>query len=92
VEGRDLLLTALKRCEVGDRAVVRFYNAGDTCAEAIVQFGLPVDSVHRATAEEIEITELDPVGSSKYCLQTGPSEIVSLLVKFRSVGFLGPAV
>jgi alpha-mannosidase len=91
VEGRDLLLTALKRCGAGDRAVVRFYNAGDTCAEAVVRFGLPVDRVHKATAEEIELDELTPFGPGKYRLQVQPSEIVSLLVASGSLCSLSPA-
>jgi hypothetical protein len=91
VEGRDLLLTALKRSEAGDRVLVRFYNAGEEGTEALVRFGLPVGRVHRSTAEEIERTELDPVRPGEYPLEVQPAEIVSLLVDYRPVNSSGQA-
>jgi alpha-mannosidase len=91
VEGRDLLLTAAKRCEAGERFVVRFYNAGAGCTEALVHFGLPVSRVHRSTAEEAELAELDPLRPGEYRLYVQPSEIVTLLVDSSPEGSFSPA-
>jgi alpha-mannosidase len=85
LNGEDLMLSALKRNEAGDGAVVRFYNAGESTSTPTVRFGLPVDRVQRASAEEIELAELESIGARQYRLQVQPAEIVSLLVEPRSV-------
>jgi alpha-mannosidase len=81
LEGKNLVLTALKRSEAGDKAVVRFYNAGESATSPTVRFGLQVEGVHKASAEEIEAEVLDSLGPQRYCVQIRPGEIVSLLVK-----------
>ena len=63
LDGEYRMLSALKRNEAGYRAVVWFYNAGESSFTPTVRFGLPVDRVQRASAEEIELAELKAIGA-----------------------------
>ena len=81
LEPEELVLSAVKRSETGNRVVVRYYNAGESSAKGRIRFGFAVADVWQATAEEQAIRQIDIAAEGRSCaIEAAAHEIVTLLL------------
>lgn len=77
IEPTNLVLTALKHSEQGDRLVMRFYNPTEKPIKGKIKTSLKVMCVHRLTLEEKEEEKLE-VKNNSVSLKVEPKKIVTL--------------
>jgi len=83
VEGRGVVLSALKMAADKDGLILRLYNAdGEAETGAKVWFGFPIAAAYRTDLNEEIVEELDPKGR-RLVLPLGPARIETLFVKLR---------
>jgi mannosylglycerate hydrolase len=81
LEPEELVLSAVKRSESGDRLVLRCYNAASSKVSGRLRFGMAMAEVWQSNAEERLIRRLDLDPDRASCkLEAEASEIVTLLL------------
>ncbi|MCL4489615.1 MAG: glycosyl hydrolase-related protein [Chloroflexi bacterium] len=81
LEPDELVLSAIKKSETGDRLVVRFYNVSGSRVRGHIRFGFALAQVWQATAGEQPLRQMDlEAGGTGIEMQAEGNEIVTLLV------------
>lgn len=83
VEGKCVVLSALKKAADKDGLILRLYNAdADEEARAKVWFGFPIAAAYRTDLNEEIVEELEPRGR-RLIVPLGPARVETLFVKLR---------
>jgi mannosylglycerate hydrolase len=83
VEGRGVVLSALKKATDKDGLIVRLYNADATGeTRARLWFGFPVAAAYRTDMNEEIVEELEPRGR-RVIVPLGPARVETLFVKLH---------
>lgn len=82
VEGRDAILSTLKKSADREGIVLRLFNASGEPARAVLRFGFPIAQAYRTNLNEEIVEELPPRGN-RLVLSLDGAKIETLLVKFH---------
>ena len=83
VEPEELVVTAFKKAEDGDRLVLRFYNISGSRVVGTVRLGFEVERAWRARLDEHPVKEIGRGRSLK--VEVGPHGVCTLLLEPASV-------
>jgi alpha-mannosidase len=84
VEPHNLMVTALKKCELGDGLILRFYNSTDETVNGIVSAYRPIKTACLTDLSErlLDDGELDVKEDGTVSLEVGGREIKTIRLTF----------
>lgn len=85
IEPAELVLTAVKLAEAGERLILRFYNISNQPVDARIGFNKPLKAVALTNLKEEPVKQLDIRNNNIY-FNVSPHRIITITTEFGDAG------